>query len=215
MCVRFFIDRDSKRLRELAETANVSPLADRFRSLLASPILQSGEVGPASVTPAIALNKKEIETVFPMQWGFSLKPPAEGQTLPTCDVFNARAETAGEKRAFAPSWRSRRCIIPASWYFEWEHIPSENGRKRTGERWSIRPKNGKEVFLCGLYRMEAGLPKFVVLTRAPTAELARIHDRMPLILPEEKTAQWIDPGVKPEEMLCSAVTDLEIWRKSV
>ena len=63
--------------------------------------------------------------------------------------------------------------------------------------------------------MEAGLPKFVVLTRAPTAELARIHDRMPLILPEEKTAQWIDPGVKPEEMLCSAVTDLEIWRKSV
>ncbi len=192
--------------------ASVSPLADRFRSLLPSPILQGGEVGPASVTPVIALNKKETETVFPMQWGFSISPPAEGQKLPACEVFNARTETAGEKRTFAPSWRSRRCVIPASWYYEWEHSEAGNGRKKAGERWSIRPKDAELVYLCGLYRMEAGLPKFVVLTRPPTEALAKIHDRMPLILPEDKTAAWIDPGMKPEEIIGYALTDMEMRR---
>ena len=68
------------------------------------------------------------------------------------------------------------------------------------------------VRLCGLYKMVEDLPYFVILTRPPTTELARIHDRMPLILPENRIDDWIDPEKDPRKLLKDAVTDLVYWK---
>ena len=64
------------------------------------------------------------------------------------------------------------------------------------------------TWLCGLYRIEEGLPVFVVLTREPGGEIRFIHDRMPLIMPEHLTDKWIRPDTKPEELLPEALTEM-------
>ena len=69
------------------------------------------------------------------------------------------------------------------------------------------------TWLCGLYRIEEGLPVFVILTREPGEEIRFIHDRMPLILPERLIGEWIRPDVRPEELVGDALTDM-VFEKS-
>ena len=122
--------------------------------------------------------------------------------------MNARTETAPEKTTFKDAWVSRRCIIPASYYFEWEHITGNDGKKQTGDKYLIQPKGSTMTWLCGLYRIEEGKPVFVVLTREPGEEIRFIHDRMPLIMPEEYVNAWIKRETRPEELLEVAVTEM-------
>ena len=58
------------------------------------------------------------------------------------------------------------------------------------------------------YRIEDKYPVFTVLTREPSEELSRIHDRMPLIMPEDKIDEWISPDSKPEDLRSYALTDM-------
>ena len=64
------------------------------------------------------------------------------------------------------------------------------------------------TWLCGLYRIEEGLPVFVILTREPGESIRFIHDRMPLILPENSIGDWIRPDTRPEDLLGDALTDM-------
>ena len=73
----------------------------------------------------------------------------------------------------------------------------------------IHPKDCAVTWLCGLYRIENGLPVFVILTREPGEALRFLHDRMPLIMPEELVTEWIRPDRKPEELLPRALTDMD------
>ena len=66
------------------------------------------------------------------------------------------------------------------------------------------------TWLCGLYRIEDGYPVFVILTKEPTVELGQIHDRMPLMMPEDRIDEWISPYSKPEEVLPYALSDMII-----
>ena len=123
-------------------------------------------------------------------------------------MVNARSETAAIKPTFKDAWFSHRCIVPASWYFEWEHHTGADGKKRTGDKYLIQPKNSSMTWLCGLYRIEENLPVFVILTREPTEEIRFIHDRMPLIMPEKYIGEWIKPDAKPDELVRNAVTEM-------
>ena len=75
-------------------------------------------------------------------------------------------------------------------------------------RYAIQPAGSTVTWLCGLYRIEDGYPVFVILTKEPSPELSRIHDRMPLILPKEKVSEWINPSSNPEALLQYALSDM-------
>lgn len=195
MCCRYWFD-ESPELRPFVEEMNRLPLVEKF--VKTGPITTQGEVRPSNVVPVIASNKRGQKAVYPMKWGFS------GRTL----LVNARSETASTKPTFSDAWKSHRCIVPASYYFEWEHLISNDGKKKTGPKYLIQPKDSAVTWMCGLYRIEEGLPVFVILTRAPGEEIRFIHDRMPLILPEQFVGEWIKPETRPEELVKEAQTEM-------
>ena len=204
MCCRYYMEL-SPELRPIIEEAERSPLRERMVNTLGRPLITSGEASPTDILPVIATAKNGGRSVFPMVWGFHVK----GLDRP---LINARVETAAAKPSFRESWARRRCIVPASWYFEWEHFTRTDGKVITGDRYAIQPAGSGLCFLAGLYRIEEerGLsyPVFTILTREPGEELRSLHDRMPLILPSDKISTWIDPETKPEDLLPSAVTDV-------
>ena len=196
MCCRYWTD-ESPELRPIVEEMNRSPLMRKWQDK--AKVKSYGEIFPTDVVPVIAPNRSGLRTVYPMKWGYS------GKSL----LMNARSETAAEKLTFREDWVRHRCIVPASWYFEWEHYPGSDGKKHTGDKYLIHPKDSAVTWLCGLYRIENGLPVFVILTREPGETLRFLHDRMPLIMPDELVTEWIRPDRKPEELLPGALTDMD------
>ena len=114
-------------LRELVKEMNRSALAEQFKDKKQGALSAEGEIFPSAVLPVIATNRKGVERVFPMKWGFSMK----GKHL----LINARTETAAEKPAFREAWFAHRCNIPASRYNEWEH----DEQTRPGKKYALRP----------------------------------------------------------------------------
>ena len=201
MCTRFWTE-ESPELRPIVEKMNRSPLVRKWQQTCA--VKSYGEMRPTDVVPVIAPNRSGSCAVFPMKWGYT------GKTL----LMNARSETAAEKPTFKEDWMKHRCIVPASWYYEWEHRLGNDGKKHTGDKYMIQPRGATVTWLCGLYRIEEGLPCFVILTREPGEEIRFIHDRMPLIMPERFMNEWIRPDVKPEELLPHALTDM-VYEKAI
>ena len=200
MCTRYALDITQPELKEIIDIAKNSALTAKFVDTHARPLTTDGEVRPTNIVPVIAPNSKGEKCVFPMQWGFTARD--NKRTL-----FNARLETASEKPTFKSSWQSHRCIIPASHYYEWEHFKSPDGKVKTGDKYAIQPTGCATTWLCGLYRIEDGYPVFVVLTKEPTEDLAKIHDRMPLMLPKEKINDWINPSSNPADLIQFALSD--------
>lgn len=202
MCCRYYLE-ESPELRPIVEAMNRNPLADQLREKFARPLTTSGEVRPADIAPVVAPARSGVPAVFPMLWGFT--NPRSGQPL-----INCRVETAKEKPLWKDAWAKRRCAIPMSWYFEWEHLPDpETGRMKTGAKYLLRPEGASLSCLAGLYRFEqkAGMqiPVFSVLTREPEEDIRFIHDRMPVILPKELVRAWISPSSSPDEIVRRAV----------
>lgn len=200
MCCRYYMEMSPK-LRPIVEAAQRSGLYRDSIEKLARPLTVEGEIFPDALVPVLATSRSGEKTVFPMVWGYHV--PGISRL-----IANARVETAAEKPVFRDSWIAHRCAVPASWYFEWEHILSPSGRTRAGNKYALMPKGGELTWLCGLYRMENSYPHFVVLTREPGESISFIHDRMPFILSEAEIGNWIDPNRNPHMLLESALTDM-------
>ena len=197
MCCRYYMEL-SPELRPIVEEMNRSPLVRKFLETTA--VLTSGEIRPTNVVPVIASSRSGARTVFPMKWGFTVP----GRPL----LINARTETAAEKPMFREAWKAHRCIVPASWYYEWEHRTRNDGKKETGDKYMIQPRGFAAAWMCGLYRIEEGLPAFVILTREADESVRFIHERMPLMLPEEKIGEWIRPETAADVLIPFSRTDV-------
>lgn len=207
MCHRYYIYSSTDMTRFVAK-AEKCILRSRMTKALARPMKTEGEVFPTDIVPAVALSRSGKETVFPMVWGFKnprLKTP----------VFNARSETASSLSMFEESWKARRCAIPCSWYFEWEHLKdSFSGKVSTGPKYSIQPENSSVMFLVGLYRFENGFPHFTVLTMEAAGGIRHLHDRMPVVLPEDLVSSWISHSSNAASVISGALTDM-VFEKAV
>jgi putative SOS response-associated peptidase YedK len=131
-------------------------------------------------------------------WGFyggPKRPP----------LFNARAETATTRGSFAAAFAERRCVVPADGFYEW------SGPKDARQPFWIHRADGRLLLLAGLYQdgppgETPQPPRFTVLTTAPNAMMAAVHDRMPVILEPADAATWLQRG--DPALLRSAAEDV-------
>ena len=110
---------------------------------------------------------------------------------------------------FSEAWKHHRCIVPASFYYEWKH-PDVPEQEKKSVKMIIKPTDAELVFLCGLYKNENGLPHFVILTREASDSVKPVHDRMPLILPEELIDKWIDPFADARDLAVEALMEMTV-----
>lgn len=121
-----------------------------------------------------------------MRWGFLSK------AQPGKPLINARSETAHEKRSFADAFAHRRCLIPASGFYEWR---LEGARKQP---YCFEKAGGGLLAFAGLWNIfsEPGVdrfPAFTILTTGANTMMSAYHDRMPVIVRREDYARWMDP----------------------
>lgn len=107
-------------------------------------------------------------------------------------LFNARSETAAEKASFKAALRHRRALVPATGFYEWRRDGS-----RRSQPYYVRPRNGGVIAFAGLVEtwLEPGgseIDTGAILTTNATGEIARIHDRMPVVIHPEDFARWLD-----------------------
>jgi len=121
-----------------------------------------------------------------MRWGFLpfwYKSPTDGPLL-----INARAETIAEKPAFRAAARERRCLIPATGFYEWTKTP-EGARLP----WYIRRQDAAPLAFAGVWQDwgEDRLPTCAIVTCGANAGMSAIHHRMPVVLEQSDWGKWL------------------------
>lgn len=131
-----------------------------------------------------------------MSWGYTMP---DGKL-----IINARGETAADKPLFRDGMAQRRCLLPATNYFEWEK------RAETKVKYAIKPSVSGVMYMAGLYRIEGNQAHCTILTMQPADSIAFIHDRMPVLLPREALQDWLNPCYNAMDVLRAAVIDVAL-----
>ncbi len=121
-------------------------------------------------------------------------------------LINARAESVATKPAFRDSFLTRRCLIPADGFFEWQ--------KRTKGKlpYYIYRADSDPLALAGLWASWQDpatgerVVSCTIVTTEPNEVVAGIHDRMPVVLPADRWDRWLDPGFAEVDALLAMLT---------
>lgn len=149
--------------------------------------------------------------------GASGRRPARSAPL-----INARADTAATKPAFRAALRCTRCLVPMDGWYEWITEPSGTGPSGKGKvakvPYFMTPVDGSRLFAAGLWSVwhppgggdEPPLLSCTILTTDSVGELARVHDRMPLVLGAGQWDRWLDPDSEPDAELLAGPSAAEV-----
>ena len=179
MCGRFTLTADVNELQNAFPWLNIPEgLMPRFNIAPSQPV---------AVVPNDGKNQLDY-----FLWGLIpswAKDPSAGNRM-----INARAETLAEKPSYRAAFRRRRCLILADGFYEWR---ATSGKSKTPM--FIRLASGNPFAFAGLWEIwnaKDGSTIFstTIVTTEPNPFMEPIHNRMPVILPEDSYTQWIDPG---------------------
>jgi putative SOS response-associated peptidase YedK len=187
MCGRFALLAKADLMREFLNVVNIEDPPARYNIAPTQPVL----IVVASDKHEPGSNLPERKAML-VRWGFMpgwVKDPRDFPLL-----INARAETAIGKASFRAAMRHRRILVPASGFFEWRR-PAEKGAK--SQAYFIRPKQGEIVAFAGLMETWSSadgseVDTGAILTTAANNDIARIHDRMPVVIRPEDFSRWMD-----------------------
>ncbi|MFE7605799.1 SOS response-associated peptidase [Brachybacterium paraconglomeratum] len=150
------------------------------------------------------------------RWG--LLPPFAKDESFSSRTFNARRETVGEKPSFRGSLGRYRAIVPMDGYYEW--VRDEKGRRK--QPYFIAPADGSSLYMAALVSWWRGpgghegpaasddgafLLSATIITREATGDLARIHDRTPVMLPRDRVDDWLDTSMDHKEGAAAWIND--------
>jgi putative SOS response-associated peptidase YedK len=178
MCGRFNQTASGDEVAEAFSLDEVPALAPRYNIAPTQPIAVVG-VQPRTGRRGLAM----------LRWGLVPHDALGGER----GFINARAETAWEKPSFREAFARRRCLIPATGFYEWQKTGADRRQP-----WLIRLASGRPFAFAGLWEPPAaspGEPTCTILTTEPNDVARPIHDRMPVILDPADFALWLDPAV--------------------
>ena len=177
MCGRYFLNIA---LDELENRYGISNIPDEIKEF-------QGEIFPSNEAPVV-FNKAQKKSIGLMNWGFR---PSYSNNL----VINARSETVHQKNLFKESFHRRRCIIPATGFYEWKKV----GDKKVKHFIDIQSED--TISLAGIYDYFSINGKeqlaFCILTKDAPQELINIHDRIPVIIKKEAEEEWLAEKFTP------------------
>jgi len=159
-------------------------------------------ISPQQTAPVVAIRNDEL-IVESMKWGLVPHWSKDGKIQ--FNTINAKSETLDQSKLYAPYFKSSRCLVPATGFYEWKEITNASGFKEKQPMY-ISMKDGKPFLMAGLFSVwkdEKGNehPTYTIVTTTPNELVADIHNRMPVIIPEEKIKEWLDRNNKDVESL--------------
>lgn len=170
-------------------------------------------IAPSQAAPVVVVDRSgggwRVEM---LAWGLVPAWATESEGPGARRPINARSETAASSPMFRGPMRTRRCVVPASGFFEWQARGGPDAKRIPKQPWYITPAGdgggGMELFaMAGVWDEwrpresaggEAGSPlrTFAILTTAANDAMKPVHDRMPVMLSREGVAAWLDAGVE-------------------
>ena len=184
MCGRYAFYEHQELSERLTNVAIDADFLERFRP--------TWNAAPSQRLPVIVEDKDAgTPTLRTMSWGLIPKWTRPGEK-PKVTPINARAETLTEKPMFRSLIKSRRCVVPANGFYEWQR--HEKGK----QPFFITPETGQVMLFAGLYdetKAENGAPleSYAIITTAANEQMSALHDRMPVILDPADVEEWLDP----------------------
>ena len=183
MCGRYRLSRRKQVVEEYFEAASgEEEWAPRYN------------IAPTQPVPVIRQDPKEpAPRLSLVRWG--LIPSWAKDSSAAARMINARSETAATKPAFRDALKSRRCLVPADGFYEWQRA----GKSK--QPYCFEVDDGQLFAFAGIWdhwkdasgnAVETGS----ILTTTPNAVTSPIHDRMPVILDPDGYGLWLDPGMK-------------------
>lgn len=134
----------------------------------------------------------DARTISKVSWG--LVPSWSEDVSRASNAINARVESISEKPSFRSAFRKRRCLIPASGYFEWA---TELDRYKPKQPFYIHNEDNSLLAMAGIYEewinpvTRNPLISAAIITRESVGVIAPIHHRMPVLLPKDRWATWL------------------------
>lgn len=186
MCGRFSLIHPPEDVAEAFGLADVEAFPARYNIAPTQPVL----VVSAAPSQAQGSNLPDRQASL-MRWGLLpgwVKDPGDFPTL-----INARSETAATKPSFRAAMRHRRCIIPASGFYEWQR----NAETKQSQAWWVPRSNGTVAAFAGLHETYIAkdgseIDTVAILTTEATGDFAAIHNRIPVVLASEHFSTWLD-----------------------
>jgi putative SOS response-associated peptidase YedK len=164
-------------------------ISNRLDSLMAR-----YNIAPGQMVPVIIANSPR--RIVLMRWGLIPHWPKDAKTA--YKMINARVETLTQRPAFRSLLAANRCLVAASGFYEWQG----EGREKTP--YSIHAEDEPYIAFAGLYDVwqrlgGEDLSTFTIITTDADAMMARLHNRMPVILARELEEAWLDPELTQAE----------------
>lgn len=201
MCGRYAASAD---MDQLVEEFEVDEVAE-------PPEGPSWNIAPTNSVPAIVerLPKDDpgadaVRKLVRLRWG--LVPSWAKDTRGGARLINARFETVAEKPTFRKAFAARRCLLPADGYYEWYAGSTSRTGAGSGKKqpFFIHRADGGLLVMAGIYEFwrddsrptgdpDAWVSTCSIITTTATDSLGHIHDRMPMIIPRDAWADWLDP----------------------
>lgn len=159
----------------------------------AAEVMPSYNVGPGAIVAAVRADTDGSPTLTGARW--SLIPAWSGTDRLPYPTFNARVESAADRPAFRDAARTGRILVPMLGYYEWDagHVPY----------WFHLPDD-RPLLAAGLLSIWHGIPTCTILTRRAEGRCARVHDRMPVIIPPGHSYPWLTRRADTHAMLRDA-----------
>ncbi len=156
-------------------------------------------IAPTQSVPAVRVAEEGSRTLVMLHWG--LVPRWAKERAIGNRMINARSETLAGKPAYRDAFRRRRCLVLADGWYEWQAAP---GGKQP---WFVRLRDPRPIAFAGLWERwkdPAGgelLESCTIVTTDASESIRKIHERMPVVLPESAWDRWMDPAFSDTETL--------------